>query len=98
MANNLNNSFYKAGEFNDASSAETAYDNLKTGTVQPTEWEGLASPIKAYQVWIYRSGTNNYTKFRIISTISEVRSGKDYGECTFEWEYQPDGTLTFPGK
>jgi len=98
MANNLNNSFYKAGEFNDASSAETAYDNLKTVTVQPTEWEGLASPIKAYQVWIYRSGTNNYTKFRIISTISEVRSGKDYGECTFEWEYQPDGTLTFPGK
>jgi hypothetical protein len=98
QANNLNNSFYKAGEYNDASSAETAYDNLKSATVSQSEWEGLAYPLKAHQIWIYRSGTSHYAKFRIISTISEIRSGKDYAECTFEWEYQPDGTLTFPGK
>jgi hypothetical protein len=98
QANNLNNSFYKAGEYNDASSAEAAYKNLKSATVSESEWEGLAYPLKAHQIWIYRSGTNNYTKFRIISIISEIRSGKDYAECTFEWEYQPDGTLTFPGK
>jgi hypothetical protein len=98
MANNLNNSFYKAGEYNDASSAEAAYNSLTSATILPSEWEGLAYPLKAHQIWIYRSGTNNYTKFRIISIISEERSGVDYAECTFEWEYQPDGTLTFPGK
>lgn len=98
QANNLNDSFYKAGEYNDASSAEAAFDNLKSATISQSEWEGLAYPLNVHQIWIYRSGTNNYAKFRIISTISEIRSDRDYAECTFEWEYQPDGTLTFPGK
>lgn len=98
QANNLNNSFYKVGEYNDATSAKTAYDNLKSASIQEADWAGLAYPLKINQVWIYRSGTKNYTKFRIISTIAEVRSGRNYAECTFEWEYQPDGTLTFPGK
>jgi hypothetical protein len=98
MANNLKNSFYKSGEFNDASSAATAFDDLTSATIQPSEWEGLAYPLKENQVWIYRSGTDHYAKLRIISLIAEIRNGKDYAECTFEWEYQPDGTLTFPGK
>jgi len=98
QADNLNYSFYKAGEYNDAASAEVAFDNLKSATIQQSEWEGLASPLKVNQVWIYRSGTNHYAKFRIISVIAEIRSGNPYAECTFEWEYQPDGTLTFSGK
>ncbi len=98
QANNLRNSFYNAGEYNDAASAATAYNNLKSASVQETAWTGLAYPLKVNQVWIYRSGTTNYAKFRIISTIAEVRSGRNYAECTFEWDYQPDGTLTFPGK
>ena len=96
QANNLKNSFYKSGEYADAASAKTAFDNLASANVP--QWEGLAYPIKANQVWIYRSGTEHYVKIRIISIIVEVRDNKDYGECTFEWVYQPDGSLTFPGK
>jgi hypothetical protein len=96
--NNLRYSFYNAGEYTDAASAETAYNNLTSATVPETDWVGLADPLKTNQVWIYRSGTTHYAKFRIISTIAEVRSGRNYAECTFEWEYQPNGTLTFPGK
>jgi hypothetical protein len=98
QANNLKNSFYKVGEYNDATSAETAYNNLKSASVLETDWDGLAYPLKVNQVWIYRSGTKNYAKFRITATIAEVRSGRNYAECTFDWDYQPDGTLTFPGK
>lgn len=98
MANNLNNSFYKAGEFDDASSAKSSYDQLRSVTISESQWAGLASPLKAHQVWIYRSGTKHYAKFRIISTVSEIRNEKDYAECTFEYVYQPDGTLTFPAK
>jgi hypothetical protein len=98
MANNLKNSFYKAGEYPDATSAKTAYGNLKSATINDTDWTGIAYGIASNQIWIYRSGTNNYAKFRIISTVAEVRAGRNYAECTFEWEYQPDGTLTFPGK
>ena len=96
MADNLKDSFYKWGEYNDESSASTAFDNLKSATVQSTDWEGLAYPLKENQVWIYRSGTENYAKIRIITLIAEIRNDRDYGECTFEWEYQPDGSLTFP--
>lgn len=97
MANNLKNSFYKEGEFNDEAAAKAAYNNLTSATVSESSWEGLALPIRPNQVWIYRSGTSHYAKFRIISTKTEPGQVKPFAECTFEWEYQPDGTLTFPG-
>lgn len=98
QANNFKDSFYKAGEYNDATSAKTAYDNLTSATPSQITWEGIAIPIKENQVWIYRSGTTHYAKFRIITTKTKPGQVKPYAECTFEWEYQPDGTLTFHGK
>jgi hypothetical protein len=98
MADNLKYSFYKEGEYNDAASAENAFNNLTSATVSESEWEGLASPLKENQIWIYRSGTAHYAKIRIITLIAEIRSGNPYAECKFQWVYQPDGSLTFPGK
>lgn len=98
MADNYKDSFYKAGEYNDASSAENAFNNLKSTTVSETDWAGMASPVKVNQIWIYRSGTEHYVKIRIITVIAEIRAGNPYAECKFQWVYQPDGTLTFPGK
>ncbi|TAL60799.1 MAG: hypothetical protein EPN88_15430 [Bacteroidetes bacterium] len=96
QANNLKPSFYKVGDFADETAAKSAFDNLNTVSV--TQWADMADPINVNQVWIYRSGSDNYTKIRIISTVNEPRKGMDYGECTFEWVYQPDGSSTFPGK
>jgi len=96
QTNNLKDSFYKFGEFDSADSAEEAFNNLTTVSV--TQWAGLASPVKPDQIWLYRSGSEHYAKIRIISTVSEARENRDYAECTFEWAYQPDGSLTFPGK
>lgn len=98
MSDNLKDSFFNAGEYPDPVSAETAFDNLKSATIPESSWEGLASPLKTNQIWIYRTGQDTYAKIRIISLIGELRSGVNYAECTFEWEYQPDGTLTFSGK
>ena len=96
QANNLNPSFYKIGDYPDAAAAISAFDNLKT--VGNYQWEEMADPIAANQVWVYRTGSNCYAKIRIISTVNEVRNNLAYGECTFEWLFQPDGSLTFPGK
>jgi hypothetical protein len=96
QANNLKPSFYKVGEYPDETAAIAAFNNLKTVSV--TQWSDMADPVKANQVWIYRSGTEYYTKFRIVSTVNETRQLIPYGECTFEWVYQPDGSSTFPGK
>jgi hypothetical protein len=94
QADNLKPSFYKVGDFADADAAKDAFDNLKTVSV--TQWEEMADPITDNQVWIYRSGEETFTKIRIISTVNEIRQLIAYGECTFQWTHQPDGSLTFP--
>lgn len=99
-ANNLRPSFSKAGDYPDQSAAKTAFDNLKSITA--TQWTDLADPILPNQVWIYRSGQDTYSKFRIISTVVDKRNNPeldrlvDFGEITFEWVHQPDGSLMFP--
>jgi hypothetical protein len=92
----LRPSFYKVGEFADEAAAKAAYDNLKTVTVP--QWTDMADPIIANQIWIFRSASVCLAKIRIISTINEVRQLIPYGECTFQWVYQTDGSSTFPGK
>jgi hypothetical protein len=94
QTNNLNPSFYKVGDFTDEASAKSAFDNLKNITV--TQWADMADPLKINQVWIYRTGGEKYAKIRIINTVNETRQSLNYGECTFQWVFQPDGTLTFP--
>ena len=96
QSNNLKPSFYLVGEYKDEESAMTAFNDLKTVSV--TTWQDMADPIKDNEVWIYRSGTGYYTKIRIVSTVNETKESVAYGECTFQWVYQPDGTSTFPGK
>jgi hypothetical protein len=98
QANNLRPSFYKAGEYTDENAAIAAFNNLKS--VQASSWLDLAEPVNPNQIWIYRSGEDKYSKIRIISTLIEKRQNLgqeiNYGECTFQWVHQPDGSLTFP--
>jgi hypothetical protein len=92
----LKPSFFKVGEFADEASAKTAFDNLNTVTV--TQWTDMADPVLSNQVWIFRTGNDRYAKIRIISTVNEVRQLISFGECTFQWVFQPDGSSTFPVK
>ena len=95
-ANNLKASFWKFGEYADEQAAKTAFNNLTTAS--PGQWAESANLLKINQIWLYRSNAERYAKIRIISIITENRQDFDYVRCTFEWAYQPDGTLTFPGK
>ncbi len=92
----VNTRFFKAGEYSTEALAKQGFSNLKSITI--TQWEEWAFSVKPNQVWIVSTSDEFYAKIRIISTISETRGTRDYAECTFEWVYQPDGTLTFPGK
>lgn len=96
QANNLNPSFYKIGDYPDAQSASTAFNDLKT--VGTYNWTEMADPVSNNQVWVYRTGTNCYAKIRITGAIIDNTKNPVYGECTFEWVYQPDGSTTFPSK
>ena len=96
QVNNLKPSLFKVGDYADETAAKAAFDNLKTFSV--TQWVDMADPLSANQVWLYKSGSDKYAKIRIVSTVNEVRQLIPYGECTFQWVYQPDGSTTFPGK
>lgn len=96
QANNLKPSFYKAGDYQDEQTAISAFKDLKT--IDVPQWQEMADPVAVNQVWIYRTGRDKYTKFRVVSTKNEIRDLISYGECTFEWLYQADGSLTFSGK
>jgi hypothetical protein len=95
-ANNLQNSFFIVDEYVNESLAKDAFNSLTSATV--AQWAGSAAPLRPNQIWLYRSGTERYAKIRIISTVLDVNANPDYAECTFEWVYQPDGTLTFPAR
>jgi hypothetical protein len=96
QANNLKPSFCKVGDYQNEPDAVTAFNNLLI--IDVSNWLDMADPLKANQIWIYRTGRDQYAKIRIISILIELRSGIQYGECTFEWVYQPDGTTNFPPK
>jgi hypothetical protein len=98
QANNLLPSFAKVGDYPSEDAAKQAFNELKS--FANPQWVDFTGPILPNQVWVYRSGADTYSKFRIISTILEKRQNLgqqiNYGECTFEWVYQPNGSLTFP--
>jgi hypothetical protein len=96
QANNLLDSFSKYGEFADASTASQVFNSITT--LPSVTWTGIADPISVNQIWIYRTTGEQYAKIRIISVVNETRNNLPYGECTFEWVFQPDGSTTFPGK
>ncbi|HPY67791.1 MAG TPA: hypothetical protein PLI41_05970 [Bacteroidales bacterium] len=95
-ANNFKNSFFLFEEYANESLAKDAFNSLTSATV--SQWTGSAISLKPNQIWLYRSGTERYAKIRIISTKLDITKDPDYAECTFEWVYQPDGTLTFPAR
>jgi hypothetical protein len=96
QANNLKNSFHVVGQYSDASSARQVFDTLTSPVV--LQWDAMADYLKPNEVLLYRSGSEHYAKMRIISTNSDFSNSKKYSECTFDWVFQPDGSLTFPGK
>lgn len=93
--NNYSNSFSKYGQYPGESAASDAFKNLKS--FNAPQWKELADSIKPNQIWLFRCSDEKYAKLRIISTFTEKRTGMPFpfAECTFEWVYQPDGTLTF---
>ncbi|MHB8132212.1 MAG: hypothetical protein ACYDEX_24915 [Mobilitalea sp.] len=95
-ASNFENSFSHVDEYMSEAEAVQGFNNLST--VGNTQWVASAKPLKINQVWLYKTGSGNYAKLRIISTVEEMRQSLPYGECTFQWVYQPDGSTTFLSK
>jgi hypothetical protein len=94
----LENSFYRYGEYANSTAAASAFKSL-TSFLNP-QWIEEGDTVRPNQIWLFRTWDEKYAKLRIIDTMTMNKPGMPfpYSECTFEWVYQPDGTLTFPGK
>ncbi len=90
---NLVESFALEGEYQGATEAKTAFNNLLevgTRTWQPAAWD-----VEENQVWLFKTSEGNYVKFRIIEIQVDEQQDPPYIEVTFEWRIQPDGSDIF---
>jgi len=92
----LYNSFYKYGQYGSRTDADDVFNNLKS--FDTDLWYETADSVLPNQIWIYRTSDEKYAKIEITATASQIRKDMAYpfGECTFRWVYQPDGTKLFP--
>lgn len=88
-----NEAFYKAGEFENLSEAETFYLNLNN--VGAASFSATASSISANQVYIFKSRENKYAKILIKDYNVFQGLFSKYVEITTVWMYQPNGETTF---
>ena len=95
-ADNYLPSFFLYGTYPDAASASEAFTGLKSFTAP--QWTDLGDNVNANQIWLFRTGAPTYAKHRIVETKRAPGPIKPDAECTFEWVYQPDGSMSFPGK
>ena len=93
---NFDNSFYLFGTYSNVTDATQAFKSL-TSFMDP-QWNAIGDAVAANQVWLFKTSGGRYVKIRVISTVEENRNSTPYAETSFEWVYQPDGSLTFPGK
>lgn len=92
QSGSYHNSFSLYGSYNDAISAEDAFDGLTTVSV--TTWNEWANPVEENQIWFFRTKEKFYVKL----WVKEITFDGADVNCTIKWVYQPDGTNTFPPK
>jgi len=95
-AQSFESPFSLYGSYSDGASASLAFKNLTSFSI--TQWNAIGDAVKPNQIWIFQTSTGTYAKFLVKSTIGEMRNNIPFVSCTFDWVYQPDGSLTFPGK
>lgn len=94
----LKHSFNLVKQFNNIDSAQSFFNNLNE--VPDSNYEALAIPVKAYQIWAVKTVENKFGKILILKTdayddTSNPSLHNVYGEASFKWKYQPNGSTKF---
>lgn len=97
-ADALKPSFDLIETFNNKDSAEVFFNNLNE--VSDSHYVDLALPVKENQIWAVKTVDNKHGKILILYTDAYADSSNPstptpYGEATFRWNYQPNGSRNF---
>ncbi len=91
-------SFQFIEQFNSTDSALIFFNNLTE--IQDSNFQDLALPIQENQIWGVKTVDDKFGKILILNTIafidsSNIKAINYYGEATFKWVYQPNGSAMF---
>jgi len=97
-ADSLRKSFNLVEEFSTIDSAKTFFYNLTE--VPDSNYQDLALPVTANQIWAVKTNDNKYGKILVMSTKAYEYSPAPgfrgyYVEAKFKWKYQPNGSRYF---
>jgi hypothetical protein len=97
-ADSLRQAFNLVREFSNFDSARTFFNNL--AEVPDSNYQDLALPVSANQVWAVKTNDNKYGKILIMNTKAYEYSPAPgfrgyYLEAKFKWKYQPNGSRYF---
>jgi hypothetical protein len=95
QSSNQIDAFYKNGDFQSASEAEAFFYGYAEVTANNFQSQG--DNIKINQVWTVQTASDKFAKIWIKNIQIKTGSLSDYVELTIKYQYQPDGTKTFPG-
>lgn len=75
-------------------SAALYFDSLLT--ISDTTGFTYSGPgVDQHQIWLVRTNMNKYAKILITTDTIDI---DNIGKISFNWVYQPDGSLTFPAQ
>ncbi|MGE5811726.1 MAG: hypothetical protein ACM339_09505 [Ignavibacteria bacterium] len=95
---NLRPTFNLIKQFNNTDSAQIFFDNLFE--VPDSNYMDLALSVNVNQIWAVKTNDVKFGKILILHTEAYVDNSNPssptlYGEATFKWKYQPNGSRIF---
>lgn len=94
QSSNQIDAFYLNGEFQSAGEAESYYNGYSEVTA--SNFQSQAIDVKVNQVWTVKTSGDKYAKIWIKDIQMKTGALSDFVELTIRYQYQPDGTKTFP--
>ena len=95
QSSNQVDAFHKNGSFTNAADAEAYFNSYSEVTAQG--FQGQAENVEVNQVWTIKTAADKYAKIWIKDIQLKTGALSDFVELTIKYQYQPDGTKTFPG-
>lgn len=95
QSSNQIDAFHKNGNFQSAAEAESFFSSYAEVTAQG--FLPQAENVEVNQVWTVKTAADKYAKILIKDIQVKTGALSDFVELTIKYQYQPDGTKTFPG-
>lgn len=93
-SSDLDEAFHKNGDFDTAGEAESFFNSYLEVTVN--SFEPQATTVEVNQVWTVQTVSKKFAKIWIKNIETNTGTHSDYVKLTIKYQYQPDGTKTFP--